>query len=293
LVSLHWSLSQFSGGLEEFGPTGTLERFYTVLVWLISFISGLVMMSFLTSSLTQQYIIGGSGARQMKTLKTYLAQNKIPKPLIKRLCRSAKHAVSGDLQPEAIDLLHVVSEPLKIEMHFQMYSRVLSGHPFFVELMSENKQMMKRVCHVCTTTLMLDSGEVLFHRGEDPAEARMYFVLSGTFEYEDKYGENHTVVEKQWLSEPALWTNWRHRGTLTALCDSKMAAVNSEQFQQVCANSMKKDIDLDWNPKAYAQATVKELNANRENWTDLKIARVLQSRKSISLGSPVGLSGLS
>merc|ERR1719440_511347 len=111
----------FSGGIEEFSPTGTGERFYTVLIWILSFISGLVMLSFLTSSLTQQYIIGGSGARQMATLRKYLSQNKVPKPLIKRLCRSAKHAISGDLQPDSVDLLHVVSEPLKIEMHYEMF----------------------------------------------------------------------------------------------------------------------------------------------------------------------------
>merc|ERR1740138_2041088 len=116
--------------METPGPTTTLERFYTVTIWTVSFISFLVMLSFLTSRLTQQYIIGGSGARQMATLKKYLNQNKVPKNLIKRLCRSAKHAISGDLQPDTVDLLNVVSEPLKIEMHYQMYSKVLGEHLF-------------------------------------------------------------------------------------------------------------------------------------------------------------------
>merc|ERR1719460_2888297 len=144
LMCLHWALSQFSGGIEEVSPTSTLERFYTVVIWVLSFISCMVMLSFLTSSLTQQYIIGGSGARQMATLKKYLNQNKIPKNLIKRLCRSAKHAISGDLQPESVDLLHVVSEPLKIEMHYEMYSRALNCHPFFTDFLSQGNQAMRR-----------------------------------------------------------------------------------------------------------------------------------------------------
>jgi len=268
LVSLHWSLSQFSGGLEEFGPTTTLERFYTIVVWTVSFISGFVMLSFLTSSLTQQYIIGGSGARQMATMKKYLQQNKIPKNLIKRLCRSAKHAISGDLQPDSVDLLHVVSEPLKIEMHYQMYSRAIGAHPFFIDFMNEGNSVMRRVCHSCMGMLLLDAGDCLFRRGEEPAEGKMYFVFSGSFEYVDKYGESHTVTEKQWVSEPALWTYWRHQGTLTANGDAKMAVLEAEPFQEVCEQYMRKAKGQGFNPKQYAAAFIEELNS-REEWTDL------------------------
>jgi len=270
LVSLHWSLSQFSGGLEELAPTGTIERFYTVLIWLVSFISGLVMLSFLTSSLTQQYIIGGSGARQMATLRKYLGQNKVPKPLIKRLCRSAKHAISGDLQPESVDLLHVVSEPLKIEMHYEMFSRVLSHHPFFADFLREGNQLMRRVCHLCMSMLLLDNGDVLFVLGDEPSEGKMYFVFSGTFEYTDKWNEVRAVTEKQWVSEPALWANWKHQGTLEATSDAKMAVIESEPFQEVCSQYMKKNArnDATFSPKAYAAHFIDEMNALTE-WSDL------------------------
>lgn len=38
-----------------------------------------VMVGVFTSGLTQQYIIGGSGARQLATLKRYLKQNNVSK----------------------------------------------------------------------------------------------------------------------------------------------------------------------------------------------------------------------
>jgi len=38
-----------------------------------------VLLGVFTSGLTQQYIIGGSGARQLATLKRYLKQNNAPK----------------------------------------------------------------------------------------------------------------------------------------------------------------------------------------------------------------------
>jgi hypothetical protein len=260
LVSLHWALSQFAGGIETPAPQTTFERFYTVAIWVISFISFLVMLSFLTSSLTQQYIIGGSGARQMATLKKYLNQNKIPKNLIKRLCRSAKHAISGDLQADSVELLHVISEPLKVEMHYEMYSRILACHPFFLDFLNRGNQVMRRITHSCMSMLLLDCGDVLFRRGDEPADPRMYVVFSGVLEYVDKYLEQHKVVEKQWISEPALWTNWKHQGTLTAITDAKMAVLDAEQFQDVCSHYMKKSKMQDFNPKSYAAKFVEELN---------------------------------
>jgi hypothetical protein len=268
LVSLHWSLSQFSGGIEEFSPTTGIERFYTVFIWVLSFMSGLVMLSFLTSRLTQQYIIGGSGARQMATLKKYLNQNKVPKNLIKRLCRSAKHAISGDLQPDTVDLLNVVSEPLKMEMHYEMYERYLHHHLFFREFLMENNQVMKRVCHSCMSMLFLDSGDVLFRRGDEPKEGKMYFVCKGTLEYIDKYAERYPVGEKQYLAEPALWTVWKHQGTITAVSDSKIAVLDSDSFQEICTYYIKKAKGHGFNPKRYAEAFIEELNS-LEEWSDL------------------------
>merc|ERR1719491_1311037 len=131
------------------------------------------MVCLLTSSLTQQYIIGGSAARQMAILKKYLNQNNVTKNLIKRLSRSAKHAVSGDLAPEAVDLLNVVSEPLKIELHYEIYSRVLSRHPFFHDFLNEANRVMRRVCHVSISMLLVDSGDVLFNLDDEPDVGRM------------------------------------------------------------------------------------------------------------------------
>jgi len=268
LVSLHWSLAQFSGGLDSPAPTSGFERGYTVFVYILSFMSGLVMFSLLTSSLTQQYIIGGSGARQMATLKKYLIQNKVPKNLIKRIIRSAKHAISGDLQPDSVDLLVVVSEPLKIQMHYEMYSRVVSAHPFFSEFLTNGNQPMRRVCHSCMSMLLLDNTEVLFRQGDEPAEGKMYFVANGSLDYLSKHGETISIGEKQWAAEPALWTVWKHQGTLTAVTDAKICVLDAEEFQLVCGGFIKKSKGLTFNPKQYCAKFVAKLNKTSE-WNDL------------------------
>lgn len=268
LASLHWSLAQFGGGMENISPANGLERFFAIVTGVLAFIAGIIMLSVLTSTMTQQYIIGGSGARQMATLKKYLQQNRIPKNLVKRVCRNAKHAISGDLTPDTVDLLHVVSEPLQIEMHFEMYCKTLANHPFFMELMDLAPHLMRRICHLAMSTLWLASGDVLFVKGEEPAEPKMYFCCSGMLHYLDDYGEKTPVTDKMWLAEGTLWTSWRHLGTLTAVNDVKLALLDAQIFQEVSFKLMKKAKQTSLVMKRYAAAFVEDLN-KRSRYTDL------------------------
>eukprot|EP00435_Cladocopium_sp_Y103_P008042 s1281_g2.t1 len=83
LAALHWALSQCRGpevcGMDEISPASALERLFAVAVGGLIFVVALVMVGVFTSGLTQQYIIGGSGARQLATLKRYLKQNNVSK----------------------------------------------------------------------------------------------------------------------------------------------------------------------------------------------------------------------
>ena len=64
--------------MDEISPASPLERLYAVGIGGVTFVVALVMLGVFTSGLTQQYIIGGSGARQLATLKRYLKQNNVP-----------------------------------------------------------------------------------------------------------------------------------------------------------------------------------------------------------------------
>merc|ERR1712151_1255637 len=118
-----------------------------------------------------------------------LNQNNISKNLMLRVQRSAKHAISGDLSPDAVDLLAVVSEQLRLEMHFEMYAELFRNHPFFDQCLQVCPQVMRRVCHFATTTLLLDTGDILFSKGEAPNDSGMYFVFKGTVEYTSHSGD--------------------------------------------------------------------------------------------------------
>ncbi|CAK8992558.1 unnamed protein product [Durusdinium trenchii] len=240
LASLHWALTQFSGGMDEIYPASPIERLFAVVIGLTIFVIALVLLGVFTSGLTQQYIIGGSGARQLATLKRYLKQNNVSKVITKRVCRNAKHAISGDLTPESVELLTVISEPLKVELAFDMYSQVLMWVPFFLDLLQENSPIMRPICHRAMSMLLLSTTDVIFSMGEEPAEPKMYIVVSGSLEYTDSYGELAQVTEKAYVAEAVLWTNWKHRGTLTAVSDVKLAMLDAQGFRDICQRFMRR-----------------------------------------------------
>lgn len=251
LVSMHWTLSQFSGGMDEIKIRGVEERFFVVVFWVIAFMCAAIVGSSLTSSMVQAHIIGGSQARQLATLRKFLNQNSISKNLSLRVQRSAKHAISGDLSPDAVDLLGVVSEQLKLEMHFEMYSELFRCHPFFEQCNVICNQVMRRLCHLGTTTLMLDSGDIVFSKGEAPAEPKMLFVFKGTLEYTPPSGGMVLLSEKQWIAEAVLWLQWTHRGTLKAISDIKVARLDARKFQDIMER-FKEVFPIGFSPKVYA-----------------------------------------
>mmetsp|Transcript_43465 Transcript_43465/g.125633 ORF Transcript_43465/g.125633 Transcript_43465/m.125633 type:complete len:836 (+) Transcript_43465:95-2602(+) len=232
LTALHWSVSQFTGGMDEITPGSSMERFFAICIWIFAFVASAFMVSFLTSKLTQLHIIDGARSRQLLMLRQYLKQNAISGNLALRMQRSAQHALSADLTADVIELLPVVSEPLRIEMHFEMYFPSLRLHHFFAEAGSDSPQVIRRICHFAMSTLLLASGDMVFSKGELPREPKMYIVSRGQLEYTGA-GECVPVTEKIVISEAALWTTWRHQGALTALSDVKLFMLDAHTFQEI------------------------------------------------------------
>jgi len=258
LASLHWSLSQFSGGMDEISPESPLERFFAVIVWIFAFMAAAVIVSNLTSSLTQMHIIGGTRSRQLAMLRKYLKQNAISSNLALRMQRSAQHALSADLTADLIELLPVVSESLRAEMHFEMYSVALRSHSFFAWCISDCPQVVRRFCHYAMSTLIFSASDCVFTKGESPSEPRMYVVAKGTLEYVT-HAETTPISEKVVVAEAVLWTlAWRHQGTLTATSDSKLAALDAKTFQEIAARFQD---TATFDARVYAQDYVAHLNS--------------------------------
>jgi len=149
-----------------------------------------------------------------------MAGNSVSQEVAMKVERCARHAIEEQEQnaPEvAVELLKVISEPLMMELHFEIHAPILRSHPFFKSYMSVNPMGMRRVCHTAITILHVSRDDVIFTAWEAPPKPRMLFIVKGTLEYIATDGSYKTILNSTWVSEACLWVkDWVHAGTLRA-----------------------------------------------------------------------------
>lgn len=185
-----------------------------------------------------------------------------------RVERNARHTLSEQARymPESsVELLLKVSDPLRVELHFEIYSPLLATHPFFESYIEECPQVMRKVCHDSNSMSFVSRGDILFNTGEIPSQPKMYFLSSGSLRYTSLSEEETLVHENQWVAEPTLWTHWMHRGTLEALTECRLCILDVQKFQEIVGHFHHPCFD----PKTYATKFVKLLNAYDGELTDL------------------------
>jgi len=267
-MSMHWSLSQFAGGMDEVTPENESERAFAIVMFVLGFVLASVFVGRLTSSMTQLNMIGNAQSQQLTILRRYLYQNGISRKLAVRVQRNAQHAILEEqrVMPElSVEMLSKVSDPLRVELHFEMYTPVLNWHPFFNAYTSECPQVMRKVCHSATAMLSISSGDVLFTTGEIPAHPQMYFICSGMFHYLMRGHQPIEVNVNEWISEAALWTQWMHIGDLRARNETRLCRLDSRVFGDIVSQFDHADFD----PKVYAVEFVNNLNSCMAEVSDL------------------------
>jgi hypothetical protein len=218
--------------------------------------------------MTRLQMLGNKQNEQLFSLRKYLSQVGISRRLALRVQRNAQHAVRERLRhiPEGeVDLLESVSGPLRVELHFEMYAPLFRVHPFFDHYIHECPQVMRKVCHVATHTVVFSPGDVIFHAGECLSEPKMYIVMDGVLQYTPIWGEISTVEIDTWLSEASLWTAWVHQGTLRADSFCRLCTLDAKQFQELAVSFDHPEFD----PRLYATSFIEELNQMEDAYTDL------------------------
>jgi hypothetical protein len=213
-------------------------------------------------------MLGSRDKRSLSVLQKYLHHNGISQALRMRVLRNAQHALTEQARqtPEQqVELLNLVSEPLRAEIRFEIYCPFLSLHPFFRYYAKICPQVMRRVAYEAVTTSLVHAGDILFHAGEVQKTPKMIMVRSGTMLFEGVDGEEVVVNAGRWVSEATLWTSWTHRGVLSATTFCRLCFITAQTFQDIVGQF--KHVDFD--PKWYASEFVDFLNNLRDPPTDL------------------------
>jgi len=242
-TSFHWSLTQFTGSMEIY-PVNTLERWYAISTLFITFLISAYAVSRITSSLTRLEIVTAQQISRMADLKQFLFDNQISRRVALSVQRNAQHALTQEkrhVAAESIELLSMISEPLQVELHFEMYMPKFCSNPFMARFGEVYPTQMREICHTAVSLVSLSSGDVLFSDGETPPTPTMYVLISGKAQYlqEETLIEDASIVrERQCLCEAALWTHWVHCGILLSKAPCRLLSLDASVFQDIVTSSV-------------------------------------------------------
>jgi len=223
----------------------------------------------ITTAMTRLQFIAAHSMEQMTLMNRYLAEHGISSRLAARVHRSVLHALSEQKRntPESqVELMALLSEPLRIELHYEINGPVLQYHPFFRCYNKTNPAAVRQVCHQAMTFLTLARSDTVFSEGEVPSCPKMFFVLSGRLLYIREGADASSLAQGQWAAEPALWTKWVHQGVLKAVTDCSLLCLDREQFCHVAHTFRTQD----FYPAEYAMEYVDCLNTlDKGSLTDI------------------------
>eukprot|EP00928_Gymnodinium_smaydae_P070774 TRINITY_DN54545_c0_g1_i1.p1 TRINITY_DN54545_c0_g1~~TRINITY_DN54545_c0_g1_i1.p1 ORF type:complete len:951 (+),score=95.79 TRINITY_DN54545_c0_g1_i1:182-3034(+) len=236
-LSYHWSLSLYGCSI-DIHPSNEVERIYAVFATLIAFVASAYIVSATTTSMTRVSIATAQEAKQFHTLRQYLFENGISSHTSERVQRNARHALEEKRRMKSefdIELLELISQPLRVELHYEIYMPIMGWHPFLDICGEESSTFMRQVCHNALAKIILANQDLLFDAGEASLHQQMYFICNGGMMYNRKRRDTDIVRNGEWACEAVLWTSWTHRGSMRATVDSSLLALESTPFQKIAS----------------------------------------------------------
>jgi len=261
LVSLHWSLTQFTPATMHVNPQNSVERTFTVCVIVIAMLSFSTFVSSITASMTRIRALQGSELSQYFMLRKFLRENNVSRDLSARVHRYinlAEQIHRRRIEIGKVELLNVLSGPLRVELQKELFAPHFEKHDFFRHYSQASNAAMSQLCYSATERRYVGRGDLLFSCAS--SSKFMGFLAKGCLLYQRppgmrwstrKYSTNHItpghlaaytarnkkrfimVREGTWYCEACLWVPWVHHGTMAALIESEIITLNSDLFRQV------------------------------------------------------------
>jgi len=229
-------------------------------------------VSTITTSMTRLQLLNTQSSRQFNILNRYLGGHDISVELKQRIQRNAEFAIDEmrrNVPESSVELLQLLSRPVRIELDYEVHSPLVCRHPFFGFYRRKNPAGIRQVCHTAISRLTISKGDVLFSDGEIPEEPKMFFLLSGSLQYRRISCPLNYVCPMQWGCEACLWVSqWAHHGSCSAMSDCRLICLSAERFQGT-ASQFKR---LEFFPAMYAEEFVRRLNLkadDKTNFTEL------------------------
>jgi len=237
-MSYHWGLTQLAG-TTNINPDGTSERWFAICVLMLCFVVSALVISSITTVLTNLLIVNSKLTRDRFRLEQYLRHHNVPILFAQRVQKCAAISAAEQkkhIQEHEVDLLAVLSEPMMVELHYRINGPLIEQHPLMEPYAFTVPLAMRRVCHSAISEQRVQRKDVIFTIGEKPLRAKMYFILSGNLGYNHCFGGFDDFVlqaENDRVAEAALWTPWEHCGNMCGMTFCTLVTLNTDDFVSV------------------------------------------------------------
>jgi len=262
--AMYWSVANFTPGTSGVQPQTTREVVFAVFVLFFAMVCFSVFVSSTTSLIHRFAVMHYAQRRNMLKLKRFLRQHNVPITLRSRVVRYVKVALDArrDIIPKGeVELLTILSIPLKEEIQMNLHLSTLGVHPLFKYLAVANTSLMRKVSSEALFEVAYSRGDVLFSAGE--IADKMGFIVSGVLDYNP--GQRYMREDGQpWLLGPTdsfceavLWTRWKCRGMMTSDVESEVIELSSGGFRRCIQRNHIVLITV----QGYAHAFIEVLNS--------------------------------
>lgn len=182
-------------------------------------------------------------------------ERKLPARLLK-LCLNAYHekAESASIFEQDVAILQTSPERLRAKVHEEMFKPVFMRQCWTSSAMKENSWLLINLCHLAITEQATEKSQDVFLTGTDCHGA--VILTHGLMFYSDDYQmsslstggpgrrrQNRStdlgqqIQEGQWLCEISLFSQWWHRGQLSAQGAALYAFLDATKFVHLVAEN--------------------------------------------------------
>jgi len=269
-VSLHYAVALFHGE-QVFLPQNMFERFFIACCLGIILVWNVWLVSTITTAMTHLEIVSTRRKTMSTNLDRWLNKENVSFELSAKVQRSARKHLDDkekNLPEHSIDMLKLISDPLRVELHLEINSPALFRHPFFRCYAVSNPGVVKKLCHTGMSRQMYQADDLIFTEFDQPDSPKVFFVITGScyyFKPSDDMFDARYVDRKNWISEPFIWTlDWVHAGNLLSETDSDLLAVDVASLTELISASQSIHAGI------YARLFIERLNKwNQRKLTDV------------------------
>jgi CRP-like cAMP-binding protein len=192
--------------------------------------------------MTQYKIRVQGSADKFNRLQKFLAQEEIDQGLAMaiKLQVKVRLAEKAQVRQQDVEYLNLAPKSLQESLwHFRCMKR-MSEHVLWNAMNRFDSGSIHAVCYRSIVETKFDKEDTLFDDGA-PGDS-MYFISAGKLKYrpgelaaEAALPDVHprlSVKPGSWCSEPALWTDWSHVGTMEAVSTCETLQITCSRLMQ-------------------------------------------------------------